>query len=244
MPELGVNMDHVATLRQARRTYEPDPIRASLLAELGGAGAITIHLREDRRHIQDRDLHLLRETVHIKLNLEMSCSPEIVAIAVRVRPDQVTLVPERPQEVTTEGGLDVVANREAVIRAIGELKAAGIHISLFLDALPEQIALAAELGADAVELHTRQYSRSRDATQRDELARLIAGGRRVREFGMALHGGHGLNYRNVRPVAEMEDMHELNIGHSIVARSVYVGLERAVREMVDLITIPSARRSQ
>jgi pyridoxine 5-phosphate synthase len=235
MPELGVNIDHVATLRQARKTYEPDPIWAAVLAELGGADGITIHLREDRRHIQDRDLRVLRETVTVKLNLELACNQEVLDIACQVRPDQATLVPERREEVTTEGGLDALTHREAVARAVGQLQTAGIYVSLFLDPDIDQIELAAEIGADAVELHTGQYALARGKAQQDELAKLAVAGRRIRQFGMALHAGHGLNYHNVRPVAEIADMHELNIGHSIVARAVMVGLERAVREMKQLV---------
>jgi pyridoxine 5-phosphate synthase len=237
MPELGVNIDHIATLRQARKTYEPDPVGAAMLAELGGADGITIHLREDRRHIQDRDLRLLRETVTVKLNLELACNREILAIACQVRPDQATLVPERREEVTTEGGLDAVGHRAAVADAVGQLQAAGIGVSLFLDPLIEQIELAAEVGADAVELHTGQYALARRGSdQQNELAKLVAAGCRIRQLGMALHAGHGLNYHNARPVAAIAEMHELNIGHSIIARAVFVGLERAVREMKQLVT--------
>jgi pyridoxine 5-phosphate synthase len=235
MPELGVNIDHVATLRQARKTYEPDPIWAAVLAELGGADGITIHLREDRRHIQDRDLRVLRETVTVKLNLELACNQEVLDIACQVRPDQATLVPERREEVTTEGGLDALTHREAVARAVAQLQAAGSYVSLFLDPDIDQIELAAEIGADAVELHTGQYALARGKAQQEELVKLAAAGRRIRQFGMALHAGHGLNYHNVRPVAKIADMHELNIGHSIIARAVMVGLERAVREMKQLI---------
>jgi pyridoxine 5-phosphate synthase len=235
MPELGVNIDHVATLRQARKTYEPDPVWAAMAAELGGADGITVHLREDRRHIQDRDLRLLRETVTVKLNLELSCNRDVLTIAGQIRPDQATLVPERREEITTEGGLDAVAHRAAVAQAVREMKAAGIHVSLFLDPLIDQIELAAQVGADAVELHTGQYALARGTDQQNELAKLVAAGRRIGELGMALHAGHGLNYHNVRPVAGIAGMHELNIGHSIVARAVFVGLERAVREMKDLV---------
>ncbi len=235
MPELGVNIDHVATLRQARKTYEPDPVWAAALAELGGADGITIHLREDRRHIQDRDLRLLRQTVTVKLNLELACNQEVLDIACEVRPDQATLVPERREEVTTEGGLDAVGHREAVARAVRQLQDAGIFVSLFLDPVLDQIELAAEIGAGAVELHTGQYSLARGQKRQDELAKLAAAGRRIRQSGMALHAGHGLNYQNVRPVAQIAEMHELNIGHSIIARAVFVGLERAVREMKQLL---------
>jgi pyridoxine 5-phosphate synthase len=235
MPELGVNIDHVATLRQARKTYEPDPVAAAVLAEFGGADAITIHLREDRRHIQDRDVRLLKETVPIKLNLELSVADEIVGIACHVKPEQATIVPERREEVTTEGGLDVVTHRAAVARAAERLKAAGISVSLFLDPDPRQIELARQLGADAVELHTGQYALTRGQAQQEQLVALTTAGKQVKDLGLALHAGHGLNYHNVIPVARIPQMHELNIGHAIVARAVFVGLERAVREMKDLI---------
>ncbi|MDY0168507.1 MAG: pyridoxine 5'-phosphate synthase [Thermoguttaceae bacterium] len=235
MAELGVNIDHVATLRQARRTNEPDPVWAAAAAELGGADGITIHLREDRRHIQDRDLEILRQTVAVKLNLEMACEREIVAIACRVKPDQATLVPERREEVTTEGGLEVAAHRERVGEVVRQLQGAGIVVSLFLDPDERQIAAAAELGVEAVELHTGSYALARPGKDKQrELSTLVAAGYAVRAAGMTLHAGHGLTYRNVAPVARIDQMHELNIGHSIVARAVFVGLERAVREMKSL----------
>jgi pyridoxine 5-phosphate synthase len=205
------------------------------LAELGGADGITIHLRQDRRHIQDRDLRLLRETVTVKLNLELAAVDEIVAIACDVRPDQATLVPERREEVTTEGGLDVISNRDAVCKAVDRLKEAGIFVSLFLDADFAQIDAGAELGVDAVELHTGQYALARGQQQSDELVKLVVAGRRVSELDLRLHAGHGLNYQNVRGVASIENMRELNIGHSIVSRAISVGMERAVREMKQLI---------
>jgi pyridoxine 5-phosphate synthase len=235
MPELGVNIDHVATLRQARRTFEPDPVWAAAEAELGGADGITIHLREDRRHIQDRDLELLRQSVHIKLNLELACAPDIVAIACRTKPDQATLVPERREEVTTEGGLDVVGNRQAVEKAIGKLHEAGIYVSLFLDPDPRQLELAKSLAVEAVELHTGKYALASPRSCQAELETLVAAARQVREAGLALHAGHGLNYHNVLPVAAIRGMHELNIGHSIVARAVFIGLRKAVREMKALL---------
>ena len=235
MPELGVNIDHVATLRQARKTYEPDPVWAAVLAELGGADGITLHLREDRRHIQDRDLEVLRQTVTVKLNMELACEQAVVDIACRVRPDQATLVPERREEVTTEGGLDVSAEPPKVRRAIERLRGAGIWVSLFLDPYPRQIDAAASLGAQAVELHTGAYALARGEARQQKLVQLTHAGKRVRELGMALHAGHGLNYQNVRPVAAIDGMRELNIGHSIVARAVMVGFERAVREMKQLL---------
>jgi pyridoxine 5-phosphate synthase len=235
MPELGVNIDHVATIRQARKTYEPDPVAAAVLCELSGADAITVHLREDRRHIQDRDVRVLRETVTIKLNLELSVADEIVGIACHVKPEQATIVPERREEVTTEGGLDVAAHRAATAKAIERLRAAGISVSLFLDPDSRQIELAKQLGADAVELHTGQYALSRGPAQQEQLVALTTAGKLICDLGMHLHAGHGLNYHNVVPVARIPAMHELNIGHSIVSRAVLVGMERAVREMKALI---------
>jgi pyridoxine 5-phosphate synthase len=226
MPELGVNIDHVATLRQARKTYEPDPVAAAALAELGGADGITIHLREDRRHIQDRDVRLLRETVAIKLNLELSVAPEIVAIACQIRPDQATIVPERRAEVTTEGGLDVVAHQSATSRAMEQLRGAGIAVSLFLDPDPRQIDLARQLGAEAVELHTGQYALARQARQHEQLVSLTNAGKLICDLGMHLHAGHGLNYHNVVPVARIPHMRELNIGHAIISRAVLGGSRR------------------
>ncbi len=233
--ELGVNIDHVATVRQARQTYEPDPVWAAALAELGGADGITVHLREDRRHIQDRDLRILRETVHVKLNLELACEDEILEIARQVRPDQATLVPERREEVTTEGGLDVVLGFERAKSAIEYLKEARIRVSLFIDPDPAQIEAAEKLGADAVELHTGQYALCQGQQQIEELSLLIKAGHLVRQAGLSLHAGHGLNYKNVGSVAAIDEMVELNIGHSIVARAVMVGMEQAVREMKTII---------
>jgi pyridoxine 5-phosphate synthase len=235
MIELGVNIDHVATIREARKTNEPDPVWAAALAELGGADGITIHLREDRRHIQDRDLRLLRETTTVKLNLELACEASIVDIACQVQPDQATLVPERREEVTTEGGLDVVASLEAVRRSVTELQSAGIAVSLFLDPDIPQIEAAADSGASAVELHTGSYSLTKGEVQQQELHRLETVGARIRELGMKLHAGHGLNYQNVQSVAGIEGMRELNIGHSIISRAVMVGMQAAVREMKRLI---------
>lgn len=237
MVDLGVNIDHVATVRQARRTDEPDPVWAAVLAELGGADGITLHLREDRRHIQDRDLRILRQTVRVKLNLEMACSDEIVAIACQVKPDQATLVPERREEITTEGGLDVAGQKSRVAEVMHRLREAGISVSLFLDPDARQIDAAAEVRADAVELHTGRYALAPPGPQRQaELDQLRQMGARVRQAGMALHAGHGLTYRNVRPIAAIEGMHELNIGHSIVARAIFVGIQQAVREMKRLIS--------
>ncbi len=238
MIELGVNIDHVATIRQARRTYEPDPVTAAALAELAGADSITIHLREDRRHIIDRDVYILRQTVHTKLNLELSSADEIVDIACATKPDQATLVPERREEVTTEGGLDIVTHRETVQKAIAKLHSAGIAVSLFLDADPRQLELAAKLGVAAVELHTGQYALAKDEKSvHAELEKLTRAGEQIVASGMKLHAGHGLNYQNVRSIAAIPSMRELNIGHSIIARAVFVGLERAVREMKMLMVL-------
>ena len=236
MPELGVNIDHVATVRQVRRACEPDPVWAAVQAQLAGADGITVHLREDRRHIQERDLRILREVVTVKLNLEMACDPQVLEIACQVKPDQVTLVPERREELTTEGGLDVVSQQKRVEQVVGRLREAGIAVSLFLDPDRRQIEAAARLDADAVELHTGQYALARrGAAAAEELETLKQAARQVRDAALALHAGHGLTYHNVRPVAAIEGMHELNIGHSIVARALMVGFERAVREMKFLV---------
>jgi pyridoxine 5-phosphate synthase len=237
VPQLGVNIDHVATVRQARRTNEPDPVWAAALAQLGGADGITIHLREDRRHIQDRDLRVLRETVTVKLNLELAANDEIVHIACATKPDQATLVPERREEITTEGGLDLSVDQKRIAGAIGRLRGGGISISLFLDPDERQIDTAQKLAADAVELHTGTYALATDENKRAaELARLVAAGRQVRSLGMTLHAGHGLTYTNVGPIAAIEGMAELNIGHSIVSRAIMVGFEQAVREMKRLVS--------
>lgn len=237
MAELGVNIDHVATLRQARRTYEPDPVQAAFEAELGGADGITVHLREDRRHISDRDVRLLRQTVQTRLNLEMSLAAEITAIALEVAPDQATLVPEKREEITTEGGLDLSRDPNRVGEVVKRLKDAGVFVSAFIDPEPKQIELARSLGFDAVELHTGEYANARGEAQAGQLDRLIAGGRAAVSQGLRLHAGHGLNYQNVAAVARIERMHELNIGHAIVSRAVFVGLRDAVREMKRLCAI-------
>ncbi len=236
MIELGVNIDHIATVRQARQTTEPDPVWAAALAELGGADGITVHLREDRRHINDRDVRLLRQTVRAKLNLEMSCTEEITQIACEIVPDQATLVPEKRNEITTEGGLDLLASQKKVAEIIVRLKDKGIFVSAFLDPEPVQIEAAKTLGCDAVELHTGSYANAKTvALQRKELCRLTEGGKLISSLGMRLHGGHGLTYHNVLPIALIPNMFELNIGHSIVSRALYVGLQQAVAEMKRLI---------
>lgn len=235
MVELGVNIDHVATLRQARRGTQPDPVAAAVLAELGGADSITIHLREDRRHIQDRDLRVLRQTVSSRLNLELACSKEVVDIAVDVKPDQATLVPERREEVTTEGGLDILSDTPRVADAVKRLQSHGIFVSLFLDPEEDQIRAAAALGVEAVELHTGQYALEQGTKRRQQLQRLQQAGALIRQLGLQLHAGHGLDYLNVQPIAAIAEMHELNIGHSIVSRSIMVGMREAVSEMKRLM---------
>lgn len=233
---LCVNIDHVATVRQARGTDEPDPVRAAVLAELGGADGITVHLREDRRHIQDRDVDLLMRTVRTFVNLELAAEAGIVGLAEAWAPHQATLVPERRQEITTEGGLDVTAGAERLRETIRRLQAVGTRVSLFVDPDPAAIDASAELGADAVELHTGEYANADGADTADrELDRLRAVAERAGGAGLGLHVGHGLTYENVIPVAAIPECEELNIGHSIVSRSVLVGIERAVREMGELI---------
>ncbi|MBX7071526.1 MAG: pyridoxine 5'-phosphate synthase [Pirellulales bacterium] len=236
MAKLGVNIDHVATVRQARKTNEPDPVWAAALAELGGADGITVHLREDRRHIQDRDVRVLRETVAVKLNLELTLADDVLALACQLRPDQATIVPERREEVTTEGGLDAAGQRKRLSEAMRRLQDAGILVSLFLDPETAQIDAAQQLGATAVELHTGKYALARHADELErELEALRSAAQQIVAAGMTLHAGHGLTYRNVRPVATIPQMDELNIGHSIVARALMVGFQSAVREMKELI---------
>lgn len=236
MTKLGVNVDHVATLRQARKTYEPDPVTAALLAEQGGADVITVHLREDQRHIQERDLRLLKETLFIKLNLEMSTAPDIVEIVSALKPHQVTLVPERRQEVTTEGGLEVTQQKETLKDLINRFKETGILVSLFIDPEPSQIRSSSEVGADFVELHTGAYANAPSEKLRlAQLARLRQGALLAREAGLRINAGHGLTYHNVGPIVEELDAEELHIGHSIVSRAIFVGIKRAVEEMKELI---------
>jgi len=240
MALLGVNIDHVATIRQARRASEPDPVQAAVLAELGGADAITIHLREDRRHIQDRDVRILRETVRLRLNLEMAVSDEITRIALQTLPEQATLVPERREEVTTEGGLDVITHAQRIKQCADQLTGAGILVSLFIDPDIEQVRKTRELNVPAVELHTGAYAEARTPQARlAELDRLREAGLYAVSQGLILNMGHGLTYDNVRPVARLHGVHELNIGHSIISRAVLVGLERAVREMKQLVASPA-----
>lgn len=234
---LSVNVDHIATLRQARRGDEPDPVAGALLAEMAGADGVIVHLREDRRHIQDRDLRLLREVVKTHLNMEMAPTEEMVSIAQEVGPDMVTLVPERREELTTEGGLDVAGKDHQLSPILKPLQGRGIVVSLFIDPEPEQIKYATKLGADFVELHTGRYAGAGNtAAELEELERLEEMAKLARKLGLGVGAGHGLNYRNVRNIAQIEAFEELNIGFSIVARALFVGLERAVREMKELVS--------
>ncbi len=231
-PTLGVNIDHIATIRQARRTTEPDPVAAAVLAELGGADGITAHLREDRRHIQYRDVSVLRQTVSTHLNLEMAATEEMVEIALDLKPDYITLVPERREEVTTEGGLDIVSGIDRLSSVVDRLQSAGIPVSLFIDAEPEQIDASVKTGAQFIELHTGRYAEAHSEVDRQrELEVLATGCDRARAAGLRVNAGHGLTYLNVYPIACIEGMEELNIGHTIVARASLVGMERAVRDM-------------
>jgi pyridoxine 5-phosphate synthase len=237
MIRLGVNLDHVATVRQARRAVEPDPVAAAVLATLGGADGITVHLREDRRHVQDRDVRLLRPLVH-RLNLEMAAVAEIVAVACEVKPDEATLVPERREELTTEGGLDVVGNQKMVQEAMAQLHSAAIDVALFVDPDERQIETAKLLGAKAVEIQTARYAEARTPADREEQLMLLKESAEfARARGLHVHMGHGLNYCNVQAVARIPGVEELNIGHSIVSRAVLVGMERAVREMKEAIRL-------
>jgi len=236
MARLCVNIDHVATVRQARRTVEPDPVTAAVLAEVGGARGITVHLREDRRHIQDRDLQLLRQVVRTKLNLEMAATQEMVKIALLVKPDQVTLVPERREEITTEGGLDVALYRQQLQKYAGLFREAGISLSLFIDADPDQVQAAHFVGAQYVELCTGPYSLARtDAERKSKFEMILNASRMARKLGMRVNAGHGLTYDNVRPIAALDGIEELNIGHSIISRAVLTGIEKAVRDMAEII---------
>jgi pyridoxine 5-phosphate synthase len=249
MIELGVNVDHVATVRQARRTYEPDPVWAAVEAHLGGADGITVHLREDRRHIQDEDVRRLRELTHIKLNLEMAATEEMAGIAARLKPEMAMLVPEGRHEITTEGGLDVVANEASLKRSVSRLKDAGILVSVFIDAELRQVEAAKRIGAAVCEVHTGPYahafhSKGRDAESAavvEELGKISTAGEAIRSLGMRFNAGHALNYFNVEPVARLAGLRELHIGHAIVSRALFVGMREAVREMKQLI-VGAARR--
>ena len=236
MARLGVNIDHVATIRQARGGVEPDPVAAAAIAELAGADGIAIHLREDRRHIQDRDLRLLRETVKTRLNLEMAATREMIAIALSVKPNICTLVPEKRQELTTEGGLDVRLNVQTIAEAVEQLQEGEIPVSLFIDPDPDQIKAADKAGADYVEIHTGSFAEAKEwKSQEQELIKIENAVKLAVKLGLGVNAGHGLNYINIKKVAAIGGIAEYNIGHSIISRAVLVGLDRAVREMVELI---------
>lgn len=236
MPKLGVNIDHVATVRQARRTIEPDPVEAAKLCERAGCDSIVVHLRQDRRHINDKDLLNLRKVVRTRLNLEMSGADEIVNIACGIRPDQATLVPEKRQELTTEGGLDVAGNKDNIKKAVERLKKQKILVSLFIDPEEAQITESKRLGADSIELHTGEYANSASEEEsKRHLARLITSVKFGLGLGLVVNAGHGLTYNNIGQVAAIEGIEEFNIGHSIISRAVLVGLEKAVKEMLGLI---------
>jgi len=232
---LCVNIDHVATIRQARKGIEPDPVMAATLAILGGADGITVHLREDRRHIQDRDLRILKEIIPVELNLEMAATKEMIGIALKTKPDLVTLVPEKRQELTTEGGLDVRYHQKTMQEAIKKLHGAGIPVSLFINPDPGPIELSGEIGSDMVEVHTGKYSDTKGRQQEREFARIAKAVQYALDKGLLVNAGHGLNYFNVKNIASIKGIRGLYIGHSIVSRAVFVGLERAVREMKELL---------
>ena len=235
MIRLGVNVDHVATVRQARGTESPDPVEAALRAEKAGADGITVHLREDRRHIQERDVKLLRARAKTKLNLEMAVTPAMVRFAATVKPDDACFVPEKRRELTTEGGLDVVAHKTKVGNAVAKLQDRGIRVALFIDPVDEQIEAAKETGAHGIEIHTGAYCNATGNKREKERRAIIAAAKHATSLGLEVHGGHGLDYENVLPIARVPEIVELNIGHSIVARAILVGIEQAVREMKELL---------
>ena len=236
---LGVNIDHVATVRNARRTFEPDPLYAAIIAQMAGADQITLHVREDRRHVNENDLRRIIENVHIPVNLEMASTEEMRNIALTYRPNRITLVPERREEITTEGGLDVLTHKEYLKEFIKPLKGAGIEVSLFIDPDIKQVEASAEIGADAIELHTGPYAEAWNAFDwqrvEEELAKLRLAAKFGRSLGLRVYAGHGLTYHNVKRIIEIEEIEELNIGHSIVANAVLFGFERAVKEMINLL---------
>ena len=238
MASLGVNIDHIANVREARKTFEPDPVRMALLAELGGADCITVHLREDRRHIQDKDLNLLKQTVHSRLNLEMAATEEMTSIALKTRPDMVTLVPEKREEVTTEGGLDVIKHKNKLKEIIKLLSNEDIPVSLFVDPVQAQLENCAEIQAAWIELHTGKYAISKKQIRRLELSILKESTAIAKSYGLRVNAGHGLTYQNVEPIAAIEGIEELNIGHTIISRALSVGLSQAVKEMKCLIINP------
>lgn len=238
MPKLGVNIDHAATVRQARRTFEPDPVRAAIICEMAGADGIVAHLREDRRHIQDRDIELIKEVINIKFNLEMAAAEEIVEKAMNLLPDQATLVPEKREELTTEGGLKIHGKEKELSQVVDKLQGKGITVSLFIDPEEEQIKASLETGAKAIELHTGRYAACFSGRESgEELKKLDTAVKIGRKLGLSVHAGHGLTYQNVTQVARIEGIEELNIGHTIIARAVLIGLERAVKDMIALICL-------
>ena len=236
MIRLGVNVDHVATVRQARRIDVPDPVEAALIAESAGADGITVHLREDRRHIQERDVQILRERLQTKLNLEMAVTPAMLAFAENVRPNDACFVPEKREELTTEGGLDVASHRQKIREATERLQSLGVRVSLFVDPEPAQIEASRAAGAHAVEIHTGAYCDMLGVERDKQLQTIVEASKLAQSLGLEVHGGHGLNYKNVFAIAQIPEMAELNIGHSIIARAIIVGIERATREMKDLLS--------
>ena len=235
MATLGVNIDHIANVRQARKTIEPDPVQFAFLAELGGADSITVHLREDRRHIQDRDLFLLKETIKTNLNLEMAATEEMSIIAHKVMPNYITLVPEKRDEVTTEGGLDLISNEKFYSKYVKDLKDSNIVLSAFIDPINSQIDCAKSIGFDCIEIHTGAYANSIINNQNDELQKIIEASYYASDLNLLVNAGHGLNYQNVKKIASIKNINELNIGHSIISRAIAIGLENSVREMKNLI---------
>ena len=238
MASLGVNIDHIANVREARKTFEPDPVTMVLLAELGGADGITVHLREDRRHIQDRDLNLLKETVHTRLNLEMAATEDMTLIALNTKPDMVTLVPEKREEITTEGGLDVIKHKNKLKEIIQRLSDVNIPVSLFVDPVQEQLEQSAEIKAGWIELHTGKYALTKNDERALELSILKESTEKAKSYGLKVNAGHGLTYQNVEPIAAIKGIEELNIGHTIISRALAVGLAQAVKEMKSLIINP------
>jgi len=233
--KLGVNIDHVATLRQARKTTEPSPLEAAKICERAGVDSVVAHLREDRRHIQDEDMQSIKKNIGIKFNMEMAATSEIIEIACFLKPYQSTLVPEKRQEITTEGGLDVIGNKSLLVKGISSLKTSGICVSLFIEPLSEQIKASKEIGADAVEIHTGRYANKKGEEQKEELEKIIGAANLAHVLGLKVYAGHGLNYENVKSIVSVPFIEELNIGHSIISRAVFVGLENSVKEMLGLI---------
>jgi pyridoxine 5-phosphate synthase len=233
MVRLGVNVDHVATIRQARKAKEPDPVAAAIVAELAGVDQITVHLREDRRHIQERDVRVLREVVKSRLNLEMAATEEMLRFALQLRPDAATLVPEKREELTTEGGLDVDGNRERLTSFVMAFKDVGILVSMFIDPSPAQVKASHRVGANSIEIHTGRYAEARDeAVRAAELEKIVDAAKLASRMGLKVHAGHGLDYQNVTKIVEISEVEELNIGHSIVGRACLIGMEKAVRQML------------